>query len=250
MLSEQLAFGSPVSLVQRDTMFKVQNGGSTYFIYVRDADPNPQRPLLRGIVVAKIDNNSANPPVWVTIPQAINHNGSWILQADPISHVPPRFYIIPLKGDVVTGECGDGEWLIPHDAFNFFYDQRTTPDEYTLAELLSAQRHNISGAGASTNLNAIILDRHTIPFYVQRKFAAPLAALVALLIALPLAIHFGRSGGYVGLLLSVVIAFFFVISQQWMQVLAERNYLSPVLAAWAPDVVFGLLGVILLLREE
>jgi lipopolysaccharide export LptBFGC system permease protein LptF len=35
-----------------------------------------------------------------------------------------------------------------------------------------------------------------------------------------------------------------------MQVLAERNYLSPVLAAWAPDVVFGLRGVILLLREE
>ncbi len=251
LLSQQLAYGSPVSLVQRDTMFKVQSAGSTYFIYVRDADPNPLRPLLRGIVVAKIDDNSTHPPTWVTIPQAINRNGAWLLQSDPISHVPPRFYIIPLEGDAITGTCGDGEWLIPRDAFNYFYDQRTTPDEYTLAELLNAQRHRVSGSGASPGLNAaIILNRQTIPFYVQRKFAAPLAALVAILIAIPLSIHFGRSGGYVGLLLSVVIAFVFVISQQWMQILAERNYLPPVLAAWTPNLVFGLLGLILLFREE
>jgi lipopolysaccharide export LptBFGC system permease protein LptF len=47
-----------------------------------------------------------------------------------------------------------------------------------------------------------------------------------------------------------VVAFCFVVSQQWMEVLVDNSYLHPVIAAWAPDGFFGILGIILLFREE
>lgn len=243
-LTQKLALGSTAAVVPRDVVFKAGD----YFIYIRSVDDTPQQQLLRGVMIVKINSNSY--PTWFTIPVAENHNGTITFQPDPVNHEPPRSYTFPLTGNVVTSmEATGGTLKLPENAFDYLYTQPTTPEELTLKQLL-ALRHGVRGAAGYGMSNGVMLDTPHLNFYINRKIAAPLAALVAILIAIPLSVHFGRSGGYVGLLLSVVVAFCFIVTQQWTQVLAETNRLQPILAAWAPDAIYGILGIILLIREE
>ena len=237
MLTRKLMWGSPTAVAPQDVVFKV---GQDY-MYVRQVDPVTQ--TLYGVVVCKIDQG----PTWLTIPVAENHRGQWFFKRDPVTHELPKLYIFKPGSDPVYGEIeGKGYLNLQENVMSYISDQPSTADELNfdqLQELLNGIRGSGVGAG-------LMLAPAQLTFQLHRKIAAPLAALVAVLIAIPLAVLFGRSGGYTGLLLSVVVAFCFVVSQQWAQVLAETNRLQPIFAAWAPDGLFGLLGIILLLMEE
>lgn len=242
-LQQKLAIGSPTAFVQDDQVYKVESGGLTYFIYVRKVDPNPDKQILRDITIVMRSGDA--PPRWMMIPLAENRGGQWYMRSDPLTGVKPRIYA-PGSMDV---ECEDGILSLPKETLSTAFYRRSS-DELTFHELLSSRKSGVSGASVYSMNNGIVLGKQTLLFYMHRKLAAPLAALVAILIAIPLAVHFGRSGGYVGLLLSVIVAFCFIITQQWTQVLAEMGRLNPIFAAWAPDAFFGILGLLLLVREE
>lgn len=245
-LQQRLAFGSTAAVVPRDVVFKAGN----FFIYVREVDPNPKKQILRGVMIALV--NGQGYPTWVTIPEAENHNGQWLFHPDPVTNKPPQIYCFPPHGDPIIGEATGNESFLnlPKDLLDNISNQPVSPDELTFKELLATYRNGVRGVAGFGLSNGLILDAQRITFYLHRKIAAPLAALVAVLIAIPLTVHYGRSGGYIGLLLSAIVAFCFIVSQQWMQVLAENNYLPPIIAAWAPDTIFGILGIVLLFREE
>lgn len=240
MISRKLAWGSPTAVIPRDVVFKVDEN----FLYVREVDPNAS--TLFGVLVFR---QTAGGPTWLTIPVAENHGGLWYFRRDPRTHEPPRMYSFNTKGDLVSYLEVEGKdsWLnLKQDVLQYLTDQPSTPKELTLQQLRNLH-DNMRGTGSNFSLS---LEPKQLIYYLNTKLAIPLSALVAVLIAIPLAVHYGRSGGYVGLLLSVVVAFCFVVSQQWTQVLAETDRLEPIFAAWAPDAFFGLLGLVLLLREE
>jgi len=238
-LTRKLTWGSPTALIPRDVMLRV---GQNY-VYVREVDQKAQ--TLHGVMVCKVD---AGTLTWLTIPVAENHNGQWYFKRDPVTQEKPKVYIFAEHGNPIYGEIeGKDNWLnLKQDVTDFLGDEKTNADEFSFNELRALQ-DGVRGVGMPSSLP---LEPNLLTFELNHKIAAPLAALVAVLIAIPLSIHFGRSGGYVGLLLSVVVAFFFVISQQWGQVLVEQRLISPILGAWAPDALFGGLGIVLLLLEE
>jgi LPS export ABC transporter permease LptG/LPS export ABC transporter permease LptF len=90
----------------------------------------------------------------------------------------------------------------------------------------------------------------TVRLQVQyyKKFAVPLFAFIMALIAVPFAFAGGNRGAMsgVGISLSVAIAYW-SISQLFEQV-GVLNQLSPLVAAWAPDVLFSLAGLYFLSR--
>lgn len=237
LLAQQIGINSTAALIQEDTIKRVQN----YLIYVHSAEATGDKQVLRGIMIATI-NNSGHYPTWITIPMAECHNGQWTLESDPATHEAIHTFA-PNADSIYVMDADGGVLKLPKELFNQVIDQRTTPEEFTLRELRAALHNGVRGMSS-------LFDAPQLTFYINQRYAIPLAALVAVLIAVPLSIHFGRSGGYVGLLLSAVVAFCFTISQQWMQVLAEHNYLHPILAAWLPDACFGILGIVLLFREE
>ena len=247
-LTQKLAYGTTAALVQRDTVFKVSSGSTTYFIYVRDTGADRGKQILYGVTVLEVTPRGN--PTWYTIPVAESDRGQWVLKSDPLTGEKVRGFYFPRNGQPAELTAESGAFNLPMEAFSFVDNQRSTPEEYTLQELTGRMRQGITGSVGYSMNDGMIFDRNTITFFVHRKMAAPLAALVAVLLAIPLAIHFGRSGGYVGLLLSVVVAFCFVITQQWMQVLAERSYLDPILAAWTPNILFTAIALVLLMREE
>lgn len=239
-----LMYNSPSAFIPPDVVFKVQDK----FLYVREV--NPTLKTLRTVVILKVDRDSLT---LFTIPKATNRNGHWFFAPDPVTKVPPQLFVFSANGDlkesyVITGQ---DNWLnLKEDVWNYMADPPKQPEELTIGELRSLQT-GLRGAGIGY-MPGLFLTPPQLSFYFHRKMAMPLAALVAVLIAVPLAVRFGRTGGYVGLLLSMLVAFFFVISQQWAAVLAVKSapLLDPVIAAWAPDVVFGLLGLVLLWYAE
>ena len=245
-LANQLMNGTPTAFLQQDSLLRVDADGATYFIYVRLVDPNPEKQMLRGVMVMRV--TGVGNPMWMTIPLAENVHGVWSLQPDPITHEPIHYYFMP-GNELIQANASGGDWQPPQEIFSYFSNQPASAEEMTLRQLQSCQKSIRGGTIPGYNVS-FSMDPQHLTFYIQRKIAAPLAALVAVLIAIPLSVHFGRSGGYIGLLLSAALAFFFVITQQWMQVLAETSRLHPVIAAWAPNAFYGILGIILLLKEE
>jgi len=83
---------------------------------------------------------------------------------------------------------------------------------------------------------------------LYRKFSYPLIAFVVALIGIPFSFTAGRKGALTGIALSIAIAIIYWSTSSLFEAMGNLNQLPPVLAAWSPDVLFGLGGVYLLLR--
>lgn len=81
---------------------------------------------------------------------------------------------------------------------------------------------------------------------IQKKFAIPAAAIVFVLIGAPVAVRFPRGG--IGMVIGVSLSVFslYYIFLIGGEDIADRGFMSPFWAMWAPNAIFGALGVGLL----
>jgi lipopolysaccharide export system permease protein len=63
------------------------------------------------------------------------------------------------------------------------------------------------------------------------------------LLAAPLSIHFTRQGGGGGIFLAVLLSVLMIFFSSIALALGESALLPPLLAAWLPNLGFGLLGL-------
>jgi lipopolysaccharide export system permease protein len=90
----------------------------------------------------------------------------------------------------------------------------------------------------------------SLVMYYQLKYSIPVGCLVVALVSMPLAIRFSRSGSYVGVFLSIVLFFFYYNTYFLFRLLGGANFLPPLVAAWGHNVIFAVLGLVMLWREE
>jgi len=83
---------------------------------------------------------------------------------------------------------------------------------------------------------------------LYRKFSYPLIAFVVTLIAIPFSFSMGRKGALSSVALSIGIAILYWSTSSLFEAMGNLSQLPPAVAAWAPDALFGLAGVFLLLR--
>ncbi len=88
--------------------------------------------------------------------------------------------------------------------------------------------------------------RLSVQFY--RKFAYPLMAFVVVWIGIPFAFSTGSRGALTGIALSIGVAIVYWAASSLFESMGNLNQLPPLVAAWSPDVLFGLGGVYLFLR--
>ncbi|HEV2351233.1 MAG TPA: LPS export ABC transporter permease LptF [Terriglobia bacterium] len=88
--------------------------------------------------------------------------------------------------------------------------------------------------------------RLSVQFY--RKFSFPLMAFVVVLIGIPFSFTTGSKGALSGIALSIGIAIVYFSTAGLFEAMGNLSQLPPVVAAWSPDVLFGLGGMYLLLR--
>jgi lipopolysaccharide export system permease protein len=77
------------------------------------------------------------------------------------------------------------------------------------------------------------------------RLALPFSCLVFTLLAMPLGIQNRRSGKASGFSLSIAVILFYYVALSAFETLGERGVLAPVLACWAPNLIFLLLAAYL-----
>ncbi|MEO6836703.1 MAG: LptF/LptG family permease [Candidatus Tumulicola sp.] len=82
------------------------------------------------------------------------------------------------------------------------------------------------------------------------KLAWPFACLISVLLAVPLALRFGKRGRTLGIALAVVLFFIYYLMISAASAFGRNGAINPFVAAWLPNVVMGTAGAVLLWMEE
>jgi LPS export ABC transporter permease LptF/LPS export ABC transporter permease LptG len=92
----------------------------------------------------------------------------------------------------------------------------------------------------------------TVPLQVQlhRKLAFPAVGLIMTLLGIPFSFTVARRGALYGIGASVVIAIVYWACLGIFEALGNNALLPPLLAAWAPNLIFGAAGLYLMLTLE
>jgi lipopolysaccharide export system permease protein len=80
------------------------------------------------------------------------------------------------------------------------------------------------------------------------RFSYPLITIIVLLMTLPLSVVLKRGGIAIGLGISIVIAFLYWGAIQSCRAYGVAGIMSPFLAAWLPNIVFGAIGIVLIFK--
>ncbi len=182
-------------------------------------------------------------------------NGYWneTIQAKTAHVVGPT---LVLNGVVITFYNGQGYMTsqvdksqasiglpLGEDASQFLSSSSTdawTMDSKQLSHQVSALQAQGVGGEALGSLQVNLAD----------KLAFPFSALVAVLLALPLAIMFGKKGRMMGIAMSIIAFFVYFILSEAAAAFGSTGRVNPYIVSWVPNLVFGLGGLALLWYEE
>jgi lipopolysaccharide export LptBFGC system permease protein LptF len=74
---------------------------------------------------------------------------------------------------------------------------------------------------------------------LQRKIAFPFVTIVMTLLAVPFAVATGRRGAMYGIGIGIALSIAYWVILQVFSAIGEGGVLTPLLAAWAPNLIFG-----------
>lgn len=156
---------------------------------------------------------------------------------------------------VITFDTGDF-WQFEKEKVRAYAARKITIDEsISLADLFVTQQPTDKTAdelrAAIAEGRKIGRDVTSLEVDYQSRFAVPAACLVFAITGPVFAVMLGRSGGFVGVFLSVLLVMLyynaFVISTQ---ILGRNGWVSPGLSAWIPNIIFLAFGLIGMRRLE
>ncbi len=94
---------------------------------------------------------------------------------------------------------------------------------------------------SGSDVNALRVER-------ALKIAVPVTCIIIAFFGMPLATSNQRGGAAYGIGISLGTTIIFLIMIQLTKAIGGRGFLSPEMAAWVPNIVFGVLGLISLAR--
>ena len=131
------------------------------------------------------------------------------------------------KTSVSYTAFADNEW--PLEAPAYFKTEDVEADRMTYAELRTyISKLQTSGFNAVPQMVEL-----------QRKVAFPLVTLVMTLLAVPFAVTTGRRGALYGIGVGIVLAIVYWVTLSVFGAMGAGGLIAPMLAAWAPNVLFG-----------
>lgn len=84
---------------------------------------------------------------------------------------------------------------------------------------------------------------------LHHKMAYPFAAVVVVMLGAPIAIRFGKAGFFAGLVIAFFLVFiYWALSFATFEGLSENGKLHPFIACWGANILYGIVGSILIWR--
>ncbi len=129
------------------------------------------------------------------------------------------------------------------------FPEITEDPSYFRKENLQSQEMNFA------QLNHYIADLRQSGFDTMRlrvqlwhKLAYPLVTIIMAMLAIPFALAMGRRGSLTSIAVAIAVALAYWVLEGLFEAMGNVNYLPALVAAWSPDLLFGLTGGYLLLR--
>lgn len=226
---QQIDGRPPIDYTRRRNVYYYGMGGRMYYIGSFDGARQILRDVViheytpRGAMARRIDARSA---VW--------NDGQWSFRDGFLRTFDE-------EGNEIPGSSHQfSELIIPEleETPEDFAKREEDPLEMNYWEL---RRYiaKLRGGGADVH-------KELVELYLKAAF--PFANLIILLFGAPLSTNIRHSGFAVGFGASLFVCFFYWGFIQTGRALGHNGTLSPFVAAWLPNFVFGSIGLILLLK--
>ena len=82
---------------------------------------------------------------------------------------------------------------------------------------------------------------------LQRKVAFPFATVIMTLLAIPFAVTTGRRGAMYGIGIGIALSISYWVILNVFSAVGEGGMMTPMLAAWAPNMIFGAAALYMIL---
>ncbi|MFI5184707.1 MAG: LptF/LptG family permease, partial [Vicinamibacteria bacterium] len=217
-----------------DRKWMLASDGRFYNYEFASSGPGPQGVTLFGLTIYDVDNKQwdLNDRLYASRAEWQVQDGYYDLQRGWRRNFRPRarqaFYTF---SEVRLGDL---------DPPSYFRQEERGPDTFRFGQL----RDHIA------KIEALGLDAVRLRVQLHRKPAFPMVAAVMTLIAIPFSFVVGRRGAMYGIFLSILIAILYHSCLAIFEALGNNALLPAILAAWAPNLLFGVAGVYLMLTLE
>jgi LPS export ABC transporter permease LptF len=216
-------FGAAFPQVREQVFLR---GPGNRFLYVHQVDRDAR--VLRNVMIYEAEGPL---PRLITAREATWSAKTWTLHQGVAREVGPDGFTAYEAG------FASMEINVGLDAGEFLTGQRT-PEEMTFRELRAQSEMFESG----------LSPRVAVEFH--RKLAVPAASVIFALVAAPLSLQAARGGRFVGVGLSIALLFTYYSVMSVARAFGSSGALSPLLSAWAPNLLFLAAGSLLIAREE
>jgi LPS export ABC transporter permease LptG/LPS export ABC transporter permease LptF len=143
---------------------------------------------------------------------------------------------------------GDAQTDYQTFSVNTFSDFSETPQYFKKESLQSQEMNFMQLRRYIRDLSQSGFDTMPLRVQLNKKLAYPLITLVMAVLAIPFALSMGRRGSLTGIAAAIGVAVAYWVVAAIFEAMGNVNMLPAMLAAWSPDVLFGLIGSYLLLK--
>lgn len=217
----------PLPKIAENVFFE---GGKNRMFYVRKYDKKDDK--MRNITVFELTGRNKYPNI-IEASYGNWENYNWCFYNGVLREFDP-------KGE----EKHFGHYkkmVMPTDTSqDGFSSTYTTPREMSFSKLREKIKESKAAGIDTTNMLIELWNKTALPF----------ASCVFILIGAPLAVTSKRSGGSIGMGVSIIIIFIYYIIMSSGRALGEAQLLSPAFAAWLPNIVMAFVGMILIYMKR
>ena len=222
----QMILRQPLPEIKENVFFR---DSSNRYFYVKKVDQRTN--VLEDIMIYEVGQGRFPR---VIIAKSAKYDGSnWVL-SDGVIH----------RYDDATGaldyEANFSEMqLLVNENITNFTDQKTTYEMHSkeLSKLVSLLKRG------GVDAKALLTD-------LYMKISVPVTCFIFALLAIPFSLPAARSGRAFGFVFCVALIFTFYVVASVFRSFGHGGLVHPFVAAWLPNVFFGVLGGLLLIRDN
>lgn len=217
----------------------VDDDGTERRIFAKNLDED--RGLLRGVVIFYFKKNHRTREVYA--PKAVWENNIWRL-------IDPRTYDFDENQGIKYESISEVGRLPIDDSPTDLAKRDRKPEELNrkrLKKKLDIMKVVADKAGLQDNYSR---DYRRIAVIFHQKLSLPFTCFVFGLFGIPLGLRPHRTSTSIGLGLSLVFILLFYVIMTVGRALGENGTIPPMIGSWAPNIIFGAVGVYMLLRAS
>jgi len=186
-----------------------------------------------GLSIFKFDTDTFNLNEWIFATSGAWNGSAWALQNVSVHRTSANGLDTEVQSHPTLVTSG-------MDNPEYFKDDVRTASQMSFSEL----------KGYVDELQKKQFDVTSLTLDLYRKLSFPMVSFIMVLIGIPFSFKTGKKGAFYGIGICIGVGILYWSTFELFAKLGEVNRLSPMIAAWFPNLIFGLGGTWMMLRVK